>query len=324
MIFKALLFLSCIALWANSTVYVATYNVENLFDDVNDPGRDDDWVFSKTWDKQIYEAKLHNLARVISAMNDGKGPDVLGFQEVENLKVLEDLVKLLPNGGDYRIIHHDSDASRGIDVALISRFPVKKYRSHYVYRSIRDILEVDLDIHGVEVKVLVNHWKSRYGGALQSANTRYFCAARAYQLYMEAIRLNRDAAVILLGDFNDTPVNLSVSEVLNAKTSKGKVLAQHKRHYLFNLVGDLENRLVDGPNGTYYYGGDRNWSYLDQIMVSKACLTEEGIEFVDGSTEVFVKSFMMQDGEPLGFDRKTKQGFADHLPLVAKFRVNRP
>ena len=93
--------------------YVAFWNVENLFDTVDDPKVEKDEEFTPTatkqWTEERFEDKLQKLARVISDMNGGHGPDVLGVAEVENRLVLEKLVEhLKPLGRDYDIVHHDS------------------------------------------------------------------------------------------------------------------------------------------------------------------------------------------------------------------------
>ncbi|MCC6636199.1 MAG: endonuclease/exonuclease/phosphatase family protein, partial [Ignavibacteriaceae bacterium] len=101
---------------------VASYNVENLFDTINDPTIDDEQFLpsdSSKWNSEKYSLKLKNLAAVIDSMNEGRGPDILGLIEVENKAVIEDLIAKLGNGKKYEIVHYDSPDGRGIDVALI-------------------------------------------------------------------------------------------------------------------------------------------------------------------------------------------------------------
>src|SRR5262249_6155431 len=72
--------------------YVASWNLENLFDTEDDPKVEGDEEFTpdgpKKWTPERLEIKLNNLASIIRKMNDGKGPDVLGVCEVENRKVV--------------------------------------------------------------------------------------------------------------------------------------------------------------------------------------------------------------------------------------------
>ncbi len=105
---------------------VAFYNLENLFDFEYDPLTFDD---DRTpdgkdhWTEEIYQAKLKNMAKVISEIGTevtGTTPTIVGVCEIENRRVLEDLVNqesLLKK--EYGIIQFDSPDRRGIDVALI-------------------------------------------------------------------------------------------------------------------------------------------------------------------------------------------------------------
>ncbi len=109
---------------------VAFYNFENLFDTINDPNIDEEWLpdGAQNWTSKKYKQKLQNLARVLSEIGTGSiqdkknpnSPTLIGGAEIENRGVLEDLVKqpkLLAS--DYGIVHFDSPDKRGIDVALL-------------------------------------------------------------------------------------------------------------------------------------------------------------------------------------------------------------
>lgn len=105
---------------------VAFYNLENLFDTINNPNNDEEWLpnGAQNWTSKKYKQKLHNMARVIAEIGTGENPNnsptLIGGSEIENRGVLEDLVKepAILNR-DYGIIHFDSPDRRGIDVALL-------------------------------------------------------------------------------------------------------------------------------------------------------------------------------------------------------------
>ncbi|MDB4144903.1 endonuclease/exonuclease/phosphatase family protein, partial [Flavobacteriaceae bacterium] len=105
---------------------IAFYNVENLFDTLDDPKTfDDDRTPNgrDKWTEDIYLKKSKNIARVISEIGKdivGTSPSIIGLCEVENKKVLIDLInnKELKNQG-YGIVHFDSPDERGVDVGLL-------------------------------------------------------------------------------------------------------------------------------------------------------------------------------------------------------------
>src|SRR6478609_1531176 len=160
---------------ANGDV-IAFYNVQNLFDTENDPEtRDDDFTPSGTlhWTAERYQKKLHLLAECISELGDSDGPEILGLCEVENQKVLEDLVSQKELKGKYKIVHYDSPDQRGIDVALLYKNPKYKLLSSHSFRiekykdltfETRDVLFCRLVRDKDTMMFLVNHWNSRRGG----------------------------------------------------------------------------------------------------------------------------------------------------------------
>ena len=137
---------------------VAFYNFENLFDTINDPlTNDEEWTpnGAMRWTAKKYKMKLENLSRVLSEIGTGENtnnsPTLIGGAEIENQRVLEDLVKqpkLLP--GDYGIVHFDSPDKRGIDVALLYQKKHFKPISAqniplYIYNKHKETVEKDKD-----------------------------------------------------------------------------------------------------------------------------------------------------------------------------------
>src|SRR5665648_572482 len=103
---------------------VVSYNVENLFDTVDDPTIPDEEFLpesDKEWTAERYQKKLNDLAEVISEVNPKELPEIVGLVEVENQTVLEDLIHTAKLNNQYAIIHEESPDYRGIDVALIYR-----------------------------------------------------------------------------------------------------------------------------------------------------------------------------------------------------------
>ena len=136
--------------------FVAWWNVENLFSIENDPNRHA-WLERYLggelagWDAAVLAMKIAQLSSVITRMNEGQGPDLLGVCEIENKEVLEQLVAAidLPHR-KYRVVHHNTDDKRGIDVACIYDSKRLKTKTSEVFHHIiqkrtatRDLLQVN-------------------------------------------------------------------------------------------------------------------------------------------------------------------------------------
>ena len=159
---------------------VAFYNLENLFDTINNNGKYDK-EFSpdgaRQWNGEKYRMKLHNMAYAISQMRSRItpiGPAIIGVSEIENRSVLDDLVAQ-PEIADMhlQVVHHDSPDRRGVDVGLL--YNPRLFRvlsvsnttlsipSNPRFRT-RDQMCVTGLLMGEKVSVIVNHWPSRLGG----------------------------------------------------------------------------------------------------------------------------------------------------------------
>ncbi|HBG40592.1 MAG TPA: endonuclease [Porphyromonadaceae bacterium] len=312
----------------NYAVYsLAFYNIENLFDTENDPANPGDDEFlpgsAYNWTQEKYEKKLDNVARVISRLAREycpMGPAAIGVGEVENRRVLEDLVKR-PAIADMnlQIIHQNSPDRRGIDVALLYNpqiFKVTNYTVHpfrwtdttYVTR---DQLLVSGLLAGEPVHISVNHWPSRYGG--KSSELREAAAAVAKAAF-DSLRVeNPDAKIVLMGDLNDDPGDKSVRVVLNAKKQVREVASGG----YYNTTW----RLYDKGIGSLAYQG--KWSLFDQIIISQSLLGEDYSSFRFWKTEVFNRDFLIQkEGKNKGYPLRTFSnntfinGYSDHLPVI--------
>jgi hypothetical protein len=114
---------------------VMFYNVENLFDTLDDTLKNDSEYLpgaARYWsDKRMY-AKLNRIYKVVVALGEWEPPLVVGMCEVENQNVLERLLSFTPLGRmGYKVVHKESPDSRGIDVALLYRSDVFHPISYY-------------------------------------------------------------------------------------------------------------------------------------------------------------------------------------------------
>ncbi len=273
---------------------IAFYNVENLFDIENEPGKRDGEFTpdgSKKWTAERYQKKLDTLARVLSSINENELPEIIGLCEVENKKVVVDLANSgqLANG-NYEVIHFESPDFRGIDCALIYRkdefkvlksFPVKiKFKDDKDY-STRDILYVKGKTRNrEEFHIFINHWPSRIGGVAKTEPKRIEVATILRSKIDSIQETNSSAKIIVLGDMNDEPSNKSLVEILMAQKP------ETKNAELVNLMYPIhENNM-----GSYNYRG--NWNMLDNIVVSTNLLDDKGFKCIDNKGFVFSKDWM--------------------------------
>ncbi|UKM65807.2 endonuclease/exonuclease/phosphatase family protein [Flavobacteriaceae bacterium GSB9] len=310
---------------------VAFYNLENLFDTINDPKKFDEYspiMELKTNKQNAYEQKIRNMAKVISDIGkdvSNNSPSIIGVCEVENKTVLEDLVNdSLLIDKDYGIIHFDAPDVRGIDVALLyqkkaftpissSRHELKIFDDQNQKRIYtRDQLLVSGKLENDLIHVIVNHWPSRRGGEARSEPKR-IAAAKLNKYLIDSLHvIDPYAKIITMGDLNDNPNNKSVKKILKAKNKQEKVPLKG----IYNPYMDFYN---DGLGTTAYRD---NWSLFDQIMVTKPFLEKDFTSFRLYKASIFNKNYLIQDsGTYKGYPHRSwsnsgfSNGFSDHFPV---------
>lgn len=303
------------------------WNVENLFDTVDDPKTEGDEEFTpgepKAWTETRLELKLTNLARVIGDMNSGHGPDVLGLCEIENRAVLELLVKTLSKTGrQYEIVHQDSPSYRGIDCALLydaKTVKLDRSRIHAVKKfATRDILEARFTSGGKPFFVFVNHWPSRYNDDTHRIEVASVLRERVDQL----LKSNAAVDLAILGDLNDTPANVSVSKTLRTWGNPDEL----RPGVLFNSMWKFHEK---GDEGTYVY--KNKWDVLDHIILSPGMLDGQSVDWVRDSTRRVKADYQMYVSKNPGTIPKPSRsylgprffgnGYSDHLPVECRLRV---
>lgn len=328
---------------------VMTYNVQNLFDTHHDEGKED-WTYlpfefkvsntevfkycndltneyykkaclEKDWNQQTLERKMQNLARVIRLYKGGVGADVVVLQEVENKSVLKMLfnnyLKDL-NYGYFSLI--EGPDRRGIDVAVVSRYPILEDRAYevelipYSSRATRTLLEVVIKVHGKLVTVFANHWPSQRN----SDETRRRAARKLEEITLKSA----SDLVVAAGDFNTSKTNIlnSINSYLLAHYEDVEVKGR-----AFSQVDAL---------GTHWYRG--KWESLDKILVLKRSLSASDIRVDYTTFDILNAPFMLRDltwtdyatnreyfskGIPHRFNDHYKEGYSDHLPVVIEFQL---
>ena len=316
---------------------VMFYNLENLFDTVY-YGHNDDYDFSAQgnhqWNGTKYWQKQHNMAYAISQMDvkgsPAEGPVIIGVSEVENITVLQDLVKQPElQGRRYQIVHHDSPDPRGIDVALLynPRFfkvlnvttqRVNKYLPDEPDFYTRDQLTVTGMLAGEKVSVIVNHWPSRRNGAEASSYKREAAGRMARETMDSLLRDDPNQGIIFMGDLNDDPQNRSCCEALGAKKDIEDCIEPGS---CFNPWWNILNKGI----GTLGYRG--NWNLFDQIIFTDYFLrnydSKDKPTLTYSRAEVLNRKFLRSsEGSRQGYPLRTfsggifLNGYSDHFPTM--------
>lgn len=304
---------------------VGFYNVENLFDTVDNPlTADDDYTPSsrRRWNKKRYYQKIKKLSSVISQLGTNLSPYapvMVGLVEVENSKVVQDLInhKNLKKF-DYGFVHHDSPDERGIDVAFIYQKKFFELISSTIYALelideegkpdyTRDVLVVSGKLNGELVHVLVNHWPSRRDGLELTEPNRIKASQVVHKAVSDIKKEIENPKLLIMGDFNDDPTSPSV-----------------KQHLVTDELYNPMESLFEKGIGTLTF--EKKWNLFDQIIISRNFFTEASIHtFL--YAEVFNKDWLkVHKGKLKGSPFRTyigpwyKGGFSDHFPVYLFFQ----
>jgi hypothetical protein len=312
----------------DNAIRVMFYNTENLFDPSRDSAKSDEeytptgmrgWTFNRL------KRKLINISKVVLAVGGWDPPEIIGLCEVEDRMVLYQLTNDTPlkNFG-YKIIHYESPDPRGIDVALLYRpdkFKVlysNPITIHFPFDTAsrtRDILY----IKGIACKrdtmnIFVNHWPSKYGGAMATVPKRKYVASVLRQHVDSLLVINPKANILIMGDLNDSPSDESVSMVLRAKMDSVNLAPN-------DLYDMLAGAGISWRKGTIKFREE--WETIDHMIVSHPLMTYT----TPHSLQIFDAPFLLQDDEAW-FGRKPFRtyygakyigGFSDHLPVFMDF-----
>ncbi len=309
---------------------IAFYNVENLFDTVNDSLTFDDQRTPNgkyKWTKKRYYQKIENISKVLSQIGKeltGASPDIIGLCEIENKQVLVDLVNH-PNlkNKNYGIVHHDSPDERGIDVALLYKqkaFIPNTINNHRLllfdddgFRNYtRDQLIVEGVLDGENIYFIVNHWPSRSGGEAKSKPNRINAAKLNKKIIDSVQHLNPEAKLISIGDFNDDPANSSFKKVL-------KTIGKKKNVKDKELYNPFEKMYKKGLGSLAYRD---KWNLFDQIFVTKSLISNIKNGYTFWKAGIYNPSYIINSkGKYKGYPFRTyaggnySKGYSDHFPV---------
>lgn len=305
---------------------VGFYNLENLYDTVNDPNKNDEEFLpdgKNVWTGDRYKLKLQNMANAISRIGESTlkgGPAFLGVSEVENATVIQDLLNTEPlKSLSYGYVHYDCRDRRGVDVGFLykkDRFKVLGSKPFPLITSdtsfyTRDQLLVNGLLDGEEVYVLVNHWPSRSGGEKRSAPKRVAAADLARHIADSLIENVPNVKMLIMGDLNDDPTDASLVKHLKAK----KDIKEVAKTDLYNPMYKL---FSEGIGSLAYQD---SWNLFDQIIISYSLTGKDFSSYKLYGARIFNEDFLKQKtGAYAGYPFRTYVGgqfvggYSDHFP----------
>lgn len=304
---------------------IVFYNVENLFDTIKSPIKIDHEFLPnspKAWNSERYFKKLSDLAKVISKIDTINLPVVVGLCEVENDVVLNDLAaQERLRSANYKIIWEEGPDVRGIDCAMMYNPKVFTLQS-YEYIPVvdpddadfitRDILYVKGLINKELFHFFVNHWPSRRGGADDSAPRRILAAKVLRQQVDLIFAENKQPNIIIMGDKNDEPGDMSLSDILVALPN---IIVPNDQDLINLMYDEYEQNM-----GSYNYQG--NWDMIDNIIVSGYLINKEkGLKSDLDNGFIFHRPFMEfinnngQMSPNRTYGRSYYGGISDHFPV---------
>lgn len=308
-------------------VNIGFYNVENLFDTINDPNKNDEQFLPEgdyQWTSEKYLLKLKMLSQVISDMAQMPGGlAILGVSEVENESVLRDLIAtelLAPY--KLEVCHHESPDRRGVDVSFIynpSRFKVLSTKAFpltfpenpdFITRDqwlMTGILDGEDTLH-----VIVNHWPSKSGGEKRSLPYRLGAGKLARYIADSIMNASPNAKIVIMGDLNDNPNSKSLMECLRTRTNT-KDLAPND---LYNPMWQMYR------NGVGSYAYRDSWELIDNIIVSAGLVNPVRGGYKFFMAHIFRKDYLLtKSGSYTNYPWRMyaggiyQGGYSDHLPV---------
>lgn len=312
------------------TFQIAFYNTENLFDTLDNPlTRDEEFTPEsiRRWNSYKYYTKLKHLYKVLANIGGWNPPVVIGLAEVENEKVLRDLINITPlKTFSYEIIHKESEDLRGIDIAAIynteyfNPITVEFINIGDTSLKTRPILYIKGSMTESDtIHLFYNHWPSRWNGKLATESKRIEAATTLKNKLDSIYKTHKEPKIIIAGDFNDNPEDKSLQILYNGiENDSGKNIK------LVNLNINNNDKEIAG---TQYYRGV--WSHFDQVIISKNLLDMANNVYVSSFEIGWMNFLLTKDKKYLNkrpfrtyYGMKYEGGYSDHLPVWVNIICN--
>ena len=324
---------------SGDSVAIMTWNVQNLFDDIDEGTEYDEFRESAGWTREKYRGRLNIIASAIGGME--RKPDLIALQEIESQRVTDDLASLLSSHG-YGWTHLAITPGMALGVGLLSRYPLEETRSHSVYIdgeiAPRPMLEVRISANENPLALFICHWKSKLGGDDTTESTRRASARIILRRMRELGESKPGIPVIIMGDFNENhdefyrrggtaisallPDDPRAAEMAAGPQNDFIVISKSKppspRYFPGGIIAMYSPWNAEMEDGSYYYKND--WETIDHFLLSGELFSGTGWNF-ESCHVINYPPFASAKGIPVAYNVRTGSGLSDHLPLFLVLKM---
>ena len=328
------------------SIVLMTWNAHNLFDGKDDGNEYDEFKESAGWSTEKYLGRINTITAAIGAVEPK--PDIIMLQEIESLKILEDLAQSMSGGFSWR--HFANNPGSAVGLGIISRLPLSETKVHSITingeTTPRPVLEARINLDDEDFVVFVCHWKSKIGGDEATENVRMSSARVILRRLRELWESEPELGVIIAGDLNENhdeffrrgkicalvPDNIFSAKLTGCLGADGEKIAGLQKDF-FVLSGNKPPVPVSFPegtvtlfspwmddleNGSYFYKND--WETIDHLLISRQFFDNSGFEY-EKAMIVNNLNFANSSGIPVSYNMRTGIGLSDHLPLLLVLKM---
>jgi endonuclease/exonuclease/phosphatase family metal-dependent hydrolase len=317
---------------------VVVWNIQALFDGIENGNEYYEYTEGAGWTPEKYQARILAVSQAITQMGSSRGvPDLIGFVEVENQGVLDDLSRGILSKHAYNWTAFANLSGSSLGLGVLSRYPVKSVVAHSITMekdsAPRPVLEVRVEPQGKPLVFFLCHWKSKLGK--DTEELRQASARVVQRRLLEITSAEADTPVIVMGDLNENHDEFyrlkALCALLPDDKDAAKLVSSGRKDYLV-LSGEKPPRSAFFPgeaeplyspwmaelnDGSYYYKG--KWETIDHFLLSRALFSGSSWRFSD-CWVLNEEPFTTAKGTPNVYVPKSGKGLSDHLPLMLYLR----
>ena len=295
-------------------ISITSWNLQTFFDGNTTGTEYSEFKKNKNWNVDFYEARLNKLSDAIKLIES----NIFVFQEIENKDFFYDVYNKISDLSwnhkkKFKYAAFSKKQGDAIGCGIMSQYPITKIKNHTLdirtenekQPSMRSILEVEIKVDDVSMKIFVNHWKSKSGGAEKSEKWRIWQESQLFTL----LDKNKTEKIIVCGDFNK---DIQEFNLTNNKVN----LFKHKK-YFCSVSKQVCSPWIVSENdyvcpGSYYYNDE--WERIDHFFVN------ENVNVI--SFEPLINELWCdENGIPNPYRVYTHKGVSDHLPINCKIDI---